>query len=495
MQRPTIACASVSMQKSLTRLLVVKSFPLHLAFLCRSLRILEQGHHHSGGQQLYFSSLIVILDTRTCLLDELTGFLDRQECILEAERLAIQARLNGSSLSVLWISLNRFREVNTSFGHQAGDEVLSQLAKRLQTQSTANGAIGRIGADEFVLLLPDISPTTAKTLAEHIHTLLRAPLRVGQVNWRQTCSIGLAKLGHESSISLLERADHAMQEAKSSRGTQTTIIAPDMAHTSSVASLKRQELSIEEKLHEAMETGGFSLHYQPVINVENNSIEACEALMRCQVRGQSLTPEQFIPVAEKTGLIVELGDWTLLTAAHMAEHLMTQGHTTKVAVNVSRAQLTAPKFQQTLHALFTICSLPPPLIELELTESLFMDTSAAVRRNLDAAVEAGLSLSIDDFGTGYSCLAYLKDIPASKLKLDRSFVQNLPADRKSLAITRAITQLAQDLGMTVVAEGVETIEQRDTLINIGVNALQGFLFTRPLPSQQLEDWLIKFERI
>lgn len=427
-------------------------------------------------------------------MDELTGFLDRQECILETERLVAQAQESGSSLHLLWVSLNRFREVNTSFGHQAGDKVLSSLARRLQTHSSTGGVIGRIGADEFVVLLPGASRARAEILAAHIHTLLRAPLRVGQVNWRQTCSIGLAKLGNESSTCLLERADRAMQEAKLNGGSQITVVAPDLEASNTIASQKRQELSIEEKLHEAMELDGFSLHYQPVINVANNSIEACEALMRCQVREQPLTPDQFIPVAEKTGLIVELGDWTLLTAAHMAEHLMASGHPTKVAVNVSRAQLTAPKFQQTLQALFTICSLPPALIELELTESLFMDTSIAVRRNLDAAVEAGLSLAIDDFGTGYSCLAYLKDIPASKLKLDRSFVSNLPGDRKSLAIIRAITQLAQDLGMTVVAEGVETAGQRDTLVDIGVNALQGFLFTRPLPGPQLESWLTQFAR-
>lgn len=273
------------------------------------------------------------------------------------------------------------------------------------------------------------------------------------------------------------------------------MVAPGTDYGCQVTTLKRNELTIEEKLHEAMEAGGFSLHYQPVINIASNGIEACEALMRCRVRDEMLTPDHFIPVAEKTGLIIELGDWTLLTAARMAEQLLVNGRPTKFAVNVSRAQLTAPKFQQTLQALLTVSPLPPGLMELELTESLFMDTSRAVRRNLDAAVDAGLSLAIDDFGTGYSCLAYLKDIPANKLKLDRTFVKHLPEDRKSLAIVRAITQLAQDLGMVVVAEGVETEEQRDTLINAGVNALQGFLFTRPLPEQQLENWLATFQGI
>lgn len=428
-------------------------------------------------------------------MDDLTGFLSRQKCILEAERLTALALEHGSSLYALWVSLNRFREVNTSFGHQAGDEVLLELANRLKAQACPHYRIGRIGADEFIILLPGATQAKAASVAKQIHTHLRAPLRVGQVNWRQTCSIGMAKLGMESSSSLLERADLAMQEAKQAGGGQTTVIAPNVESNNTTTKQKRQELNIEEKLHEAIELNGFSLHYQPIINVADNSIEACEALMRCRVHEQLLAPDQFIPVAEKTGLIVELGDWTLLTAVHMAERLMASGRPTKIAVNISRAQLTAPKFQQTLHALFAISSVPPALIELELTESLFMDSSTPVRRNLDAAVEAGLSLSIDDFGTGYSCLAYLKDIPAKKLKMDRLFVSNLPEDRKSLAIIRAITQLAQDLGMTVVAEGVETPAQRDTLISAGVNALQGFLFTRPLPDTLLEGWLNRFKAI
>lgn len=422
-------------------------------------------------------------------MDELTGFLDRQECILETERLAH----GESNLCVLWVSLNRFREVNISFGHNAGDEVLYRLAQRLQAQISPGSLIGRIGADEFLILLPGLPLSTAEALAGHIHATLRVPLQIGQANWRQSCSIGVASLGAESATSLLQRADQAMQEAKQSGGALTTVVASGSVHGNPVTILKRNELSIEEKLHQAMETGGFSLNYQPVINVTDNSIEACEALMRCRIGDEMLPPDRFIPVAEKTGLIIELGDWTLLTAAHMAEQLLANGHPTKVAVNVSRAQLTAPKFQQTLQALLTISSLPPSLLELELTESLFMDTSIAVRRNLDAAVEAGLSLAIDDFGTGYSCLAYLKDIPANKLKLDRTFVKNLPEDKKSLAIVRAITRLAQDLGMTVVAEGVETPEQLDTLLGTGVNALQGYLFTRPLPEQQLESWLTDFK--
>jgi EAL domain-containing protein (putative c-di-GMP-specific phosphodiesterase class I) len=211
--------------------------------------------------------------------------------------------------------------------------------------------------------------------------------------------------------------------------------------------------------------------------------------MRCNSRGVAIQPNQFIPVAEKTGLIIRLGEWTMLTAARLADHLIQSGRPTKIAVNVSRAQLTAPKFRQVLYGVLACSDVPPSLIELELTESLFMDTSETVRNNLAAAVEAGFPLAIDDFGTGYSCLAYLKDLPARKLKLDRAFVKGLPEDRKSFAIIRTITQLAADLGMTIVAEGVETDAQRDILAEAGVTALQGFLLSYPLPETELETWL------
>lgn len=256
---------------------------------------------------------------------------------------------------------------------------------------------------------------------------------------------------------------------------------------------RRQELIIEQQLHEALEAGGFSLLYQPIVNPLAGQVETCEALMRCQVQGQQLMPDQFIPVAEKTGQIIQLGDWSLLAAAQTAEQLAQHGYPTRIAVNISRTQLTAPQFQHTLQTLLTINPTASRLIEIELTESLFMDTSHTVRSNLAAAVEAGFSLAIDDFGTGYSCLAYLKDIPASKLKLDRTFIQGLPADHKSLSIIRAITQMAHDLGISVVAEGVENVEQCDILLNAGVNMLQGFLFSRPLSASRLETWLTTFK--
>lgn len=423
-------------------------------------------------------------------MDSLTGFLDRTACMREIERLASLARENESPLCVLWIGLDRFRQINTSFGHEAGDTVLAMLAHRLKTQLDPSAVLGRIGGDEFIVILPGTPMPGAEIVADRIRCLLQAPLEVGQLALRQACSIGLALLeAQERPQIVLERADRAMHDAKRTGGNQTVVASETRLTGRFGTELAREELVIEERLHEALETGGLSLHYQPILNVADGRLEACEALMRCTSRGQSIVPGQFIPVAEKTGLIVRLGEWTMLTAARLVDHLMQTGRPTKIAVNVSRAQLTAPKFRQVLYGVLACSEVPPGLIELELTESLFMDTSDTVRHNLATAVEAGFPLAIDDFGTGYSCLAYLKDLPASKLKLDRAFVKDLPGDGKSFAIIRTITQLATDLGMTVVAEGVETEAQRDTLAAAGVTALQGFLLSHPLPESKLEHWL------
>ena len=194
-------------------------------------------------------------------------------------------------------------------------------------------------------------------------------------------------------------------------------------------------------------------------------------------------------MAEKTGLIIRLGEWSLLAGARQASHLAAAGHRTKVAINVSRAQLASPKFAQALHAALLCADVSPELIELELTESLFMDISETVQANLHAARKAGVGLAIDDFGTGYSCLANLKDIPATKLKLDRAFVVVLPHDRRAFAVVKAMAQLGRELGMTVVAEGVEDPAQIEALREAGADAIQGFVHARAMPEETLLQWL------
>jgi EAL domain-containing protein (putative c-di-GMP-specific phosphodiesterase class I) len=211
--------------------------------------------------------------------------------------------------------------------------------------------------------------------------------------------------------------------------------------------------------------------------------------MRCRVDGENIPPGRFIPVAEKTGLIMHLGDWSLSTAATYARQLERQGSRIKVAVNVSRAQLLMPAFSKILHGVMTYTGVAPSQLELELTESLFMDKSEVVQKNLQAIIDVGISLALDDFGTGYSSLACLKDLPADKIKLDRAFVTGLPHDRRAFCVAKAVAQLAADLDITLVAEGVESKAQYEALREAGVAAVQGYYVARPANQAALEKWL------
>lgn len=346
-----------------------------------------------------------------------------------------------------------------------------------------------MGGDEFVFLVPDNNRNQLLQLAGEVSRTVEEPIFISSLTLRPTASIGIAiHENGEDPLELLERADRAMFAAKSRGGNCIVCSGEEPIPGRLGITLAREELSIESTLHTALETGGISLHYQPIIRADG-SIEAAEALMRCSVNGVNIPPIKFIPVAEKTGLVIRLGEWCLLQGAMHARHLQNAGYHTKVAINVSRAQLISPNFTQALHAALICSNVHPALVELELTESLFMDISDTVQKNLKDAISAGVGLAIDDFGTGYSCLANLKDIPARKLKLDRAFVSVLPEDKRAMAVVKAMTQLGHELGMTIVAEGCETREQIEALHDAGVDAIQGYFYAKPMPEDNLLPWL------
>ena len=424
-------------------------------------------------------------------IDPLTGFLDRFGCLQIAQKLAAESTGSENPLAVIWIDIDRFKQINESFGHLGGDELIANFASRFRSRASGRAELSRVGGDEFLFLVPNCNQTQARQFAGELVSTIDQALTIGNLTIRPTASIGIAI--HESaedSLTLLERADRAMHAAKDKGGNCIVFSGDEPIPGRLGVTLAREELHIENILHTALENGGISLHYQPIIHA-NGHIEAVEALMRCSVNGESISPGKFIPVAEKTGLITRLGEWSLLQGAMHARRLQDVGYHTKVAINVSRAQLISPKFPQALHAALICSNVKPELIELELTESLFMDISDTVQTNLKNAIAAGVSLAIDDFGTGYSCLANLKDIPANKLKLDRAFVTVLPEDRRALAVVKAMTQLGHELGMTVVAEGCERQVEIDALLAVGVDAIQGFFYARPMPEEELLAWLQK----
>jgi diguanylate cyclase (GGDEF)-like protein len=424
-------------------------------------------------------------------IDPGTGFLDRSSCLELVSKLAFSTAAGNQQLAALWIDLSRLKQVNESFGHLGGDLVITQIAQRLREKSAGRGEWCRMGGDEFVCLIPNSDAEHTRQLAQDLLQAIEAPLRFGELFLHPSASIGIAILEKdEDPFAFLERADRAMGTAKRQGGARAVASGEEPMPGRLGILLAREELAIENKLHLALENGGLSLHYQPIVGFDGR-VEAVEALMRCTFDNELIPPGRFIPVAEKTGLIIRLGEWSLLAGARYASQLDQAGYRTKVAINVSRAQLASPKFAQALHAALLCANVHPELIELELTESLFMDISEIVQSNLNAAQKAGVGLAIDDFGTGYSCLANLKDIPATKLKLDRAFVIVLPQDRRAFSVIKAMTQLGRELGMTVVAEGVEEQSQLDSLQEAGVDAIQGYIHAHAMPEDALLNWFQK----
>jgi diguanylate cyclase (GGDEF)-like protein len=422
-------------------------------------------------------------------LDPITGFLDRKAGRRAATVLVAEANARQTGLAVIWLDIDRFRQVNESFGHRGGDSVISRIAERIRSAVGLPCELSRMGSDEFVVLVPGLGRVDATRLARKLLLEIERPLELDEILIHPSASIGIALHRYgDDPLAVLELADRAMLEAKRQGGNRLVVSGDEPGAGRLGVQLAREELAIEGALHTALENGGLRLNFQPIIGLDGR-VEAVEALMRCYANGQQIAPARFIPVAEKTGLIVRLGEWCLLQGAHCAARLREQGTPTKLAINVSRAQLTSPSFIQALHGALICADVPPELIEVELTESLIMDLSETVQANLRNARDVGVGLAIDDFGTGYSCLSNLKDLPATKLKLDRAFVSVLPDDRRAFAVIKAMTQLGRELGMTVVAEGVETIEQLNALAKAGVDACQGFHHARPMAEDMLLQWM------
>ncbi len=418
----------------------------------------------------------------------ITGFLNRGDCLDEITQQATLATPEHP-LAIVWIALDRFKRVNESFGHHGGDAYIARIAQRLRDKISVNAQWYRMAGDEFVCLLPDCDFDHINQIASTLLREIETPLPLNELLLHPSASLGIAILAaDENPHAFLERADQAMNTAKRAGGGRIVTSGAEPIPGRLGIYLARHELEIENQLHLALERGELSLHYQPCLDI-NGRVVSVEALLRCA--NKLLTPSEFIPIAEKTGLIVRIGEWALLEGARFAQRLAAAGLPIPVAVNVSRTQFTAPRFARTLHAALLCANVKPELIELELTESLFMDHSMTVQGNLRAARDAGVALSIDDFGTGYSCLANLKDIKAGKLKLDRAFVIALPQDTRALAVVKAIVRLGNELGMQVVAEGVETRTQLDALHEAGVDITQGFFHARPMPETALLEWLDK----
>ncbi|HEY6898625.1 MAG TPA: EAL domain-containing protein [Rhodocyclaceae bacterium] len=415
--------------------------------------------------------------------DALTRLPNRSHWLERASAAVNSAFRHEDILAVLFLDLDQFKTVNDSLGHPVGDRLLSDAADRLAACLRDDDLLARLGGDEFVVLLPRLThPEDAATVATKLLGALALPFLIDEHELRVSVSIGIALYPDDGQDidTLLKHADLAMYGAKDAGRDNYMFFIQDM-NARAVA-----RLQLEGALRRALERNHFCLHYQPQIDAHSGRCIGVEALVRWQHPERGLVmPGEFIPLAEQNGLIVPVGEWVLAEAcrqqASWAEHYPDLA----ISVNLSAIQFNRPDLIERIRTVLAYTGANPQRITLEITESALMADSGEVVPRLEQLCGLGLSLALDDFGTGYSSLAALKRYPIECLKLDRSFVMDLPGDMEDAAVTSATLSMARDLGLEVIAEGVETEAQRDYLLNRGCTLMQGYLYARPMPAEQV----------
>ncbi|KRH98828.1 EAL domain-containing protein [Curvibacter sp. PAE-UM] len=425
---------------------------------------------------------------RLAYFDALTGLPNRSLLRDRIEQALALARRNHQYGAVMFVDLDNFKQINDARGHSVGDDLLTEVAKRLQALLRAEDTVARIGGDEFVLLINELghdveaSARGAMAVAEKVRAALDRPYLIDNFSYTSTGSLGISlfpKAGQQID-DLLREADTAMYRAKSAGRNRIAFFELSMQHE------VEERLALEQELKEALATGQLRLHVQSQVDAQGREV-AGELLVRWlhPVRGL-VPPMRFIPLAEETGLILPLGEWVIEQACHTLARMRRQGLSQSLSVNVSSRQFRSEDFVPRVQAILQSTGAPAQQLVFEVTESLFIqDWDNSLRRIIEL-VKMGIRFSIDDFGTGYSSLSYLQRLPLFELKIDRSFVQDTPHDVNDTAIVQSILSMAQHLGLEVVAEGVENRAQADFLLASHCNRLQGYLFSQPQP---LEDWL------
>ncbi|MCT8307388.1 sensor domain-containing protein [Xanthomonas translucens] len=420
--------------------------------------------------------------------DLLTGLPNRQLLREQAETAMHDAVERGSTLAMLFVDLDGFKSINDSFGHATGDGLLKLAATRMHQQLRTSDLFGRFSGDEFLVVLRDLAePSDAGHVARKLIAALAEPLHNGESVIKIGASIGIALMedGRQDFDSLLRAADAAMYAAKESGRNTCHYYSQD------VLLRAQRRLEIEHALHGALDREEFSLVYQPLVHAAGERAPAVEALLRWHRPGHGhCNPAEFIPIAEECGEIVRLGDWVINEACRQAAAWDAAGlNFDRVSVNVSAMQLRDRGFAERVLELCQRNNWSPKRLELELTESALIRDTESLRRCFELFEQEGVLLAVDDFGTGFSNLHYLNRFPVQRLKIDRSFVQDMLIDSGTAKVTQAIVQLGHALGMQVVAEGVETAQEEALLREQGCDEIQGYLHSRPLPPRELAAWL------
>lgn len=416
--------------------------------------------------------------------DTLTG-LPNRELFTDRIRQAIaHAHRMDGKVALLFVDLDNFKGINDSYGHAVGDQLLKEVATRLKSCVREGDTVARLAGDEFIVMLPDVEAVDdAATVARKILEVLARPLPLEGHELYTGASIGISLFPTDATDGdeLLRTADLAMYRAKQEGRNDYRFYTNRM----NVEITRRTQ--IEQGLRKALERGELALHYQPQRDLRSGRVEAAEALLRWQSPTLgAVSPAEFIPVAESSGLIVPIGLWVLETACHEAARWQARGVPLRVAVNLSPRQLLDRQFAGRLHAVLQRCGLPPSLLELEITESVMMENIAALQQVFSQLRGQGIQLAIDDFGTGFSSFSYLKALPIDRLKIDKSFVDDIEQEPNACEIIRAIVAMAHVLGMRVIAEGVETQTQLELLYEAGCDEVQGYYVSRPVAAAALE---------
>jgi diguanylate cyclase (GGDEF)-like protein len=441
---------------------------------------------------------------RLAYFDGLTGLPNRESF---QDRLQIElsrAEREGLRLAILFMDLDGFKSINDTLGHETGDLILREAADRLRKVirvadvvshvevNDADTQLARLGGDEFMALLSDIAdPQDALVVAHRIGEQMRIPFTFAERDLRVTASIGIAVFPDDGGdvATLLKHADTAMYYAKE-QGRDNV-----QYYNSALTRRAVERMNLERDLRSALELGQFQLAYQPQLDTRSGRIESVEALIRwTHPQRGPIAPLDFIPLAESNGLIVPIGEQVLRMACAAAAEWQRDGHLVRVAVNLSAVQLRHPNLVQTVIDALARSGLAPELLELEMTETAFLEDSASSLARLRALRATGLRLALDDFGTGFSSMSYLQRMPLNTIKIDQSFVKGLPLDNDSVSIVRAIISMAKSLGLEITAEGVETAEQAQMLTDMQCEILQGWFIGRPAPAAEISSLLTRRPR-
>jgi len=430
---------------------------------------------------------------RMAQYDFLTGLPNRQQLQQQLDKILVDAGKLQRRVAVLCVGLDDFKGINEQFSYQTGDQLLLALADRLRAHSGRLGALARLGGDQFALVQADIEqPYEAAELAQSILDDLEAAFALDhqEIRLRATIGITLFPEDGDSTEKLLQKAEQTMTLAKTrSRNRYQFYIA-------SVDSEMRRRRELEKDLRDALLRDQFYLVYQPQISYRDHRVVGVEALIRWQHPEHGLVPpDLFIPLAEQNGTIIAIGEWVLDQACKQLRDWHDQGFADlRMAVNLSTVQLHHAELPRVVNNLLQMYRLPPRSLELEVTETGLMEDISTAAQHLLSLRRSGALIAIDDFGTGYSSLSYLKSLPLDKIKIDKSFVQDLLDDDDDATIVRAIIQLGKSLGMQVIAEGVETAEQESYIISEGCHEGQGYFYSKPLPARELSVYLKQAQR-